>query len=545
MNRLAFFAFLISFAATACHATCDSSLTPSYTTNIGLQVPQTNSCSWGTALNENFSILDSSVAILSNTNNFTGANNFSTNPLSLNYQSLRFYDSSLGRYLSLIASGTVTTTSFVLPNADGTSGQVLSTDGLGRLYFQTAGASGNASSLAVNQNGTQISSPTVAINFLSPPFSVSAVTTSTAQVTLLGSSVTLQGNTFNQASRLVLLDGSSKLPAVDGSQLTGLSFTGVLAGGATSYWNNPSTATFYDSQGVNVSTVVAGTVTISGLSAGQCVQTGAGGLLGTSGTACGGPPSGSSSQVQYNNSGVFAGTSLETIGASSVTFNTVSSATYTGFSSMTMTGMYFDGSTSTMTFSSGTINNFYAGTSATIYGALDVNMPSLDAGIANAGRLQFDPSQAPALILIHENITATSSNQIQFWNAGSGEHAYIEAGGNGSNHSFDIAKSSCNPNGTTCAPTVRWTASQNAGTQTFKDHSGNTMVTVSPSGTTIFGYTVHGSSTTGGLAGTIPSAVNQMWYCSDCANALTCISTGTAKGAFSSMQATGRTTGCL
>lgn len=47
----------------------------------------------------------------------------------------------------------------------------------------------------------------------------------------LSSNVTLKGNTFNGASQLVLLDASSKLPAVDGSALTSLSaanLTGAL-----------------------------------------------------------------------------------------------------------------------------------------------------------------------------------------------------------------------------------------------------------------------------------------------------------------------------
>jgi hypothetical protein len=38
----------------------------------------------------------------------------------------------------------------------------------------------------------------------------------------LSSNVTLQGNTFNGVNQLLKLDGSGKLPAVDGSQLTGL-----------------------------------------------------------------------------------------------------------------------------------------------------------------------------------------------------------------------------------------------------------------------------------------------------------------------------------
>lgn len=65
------------------------------------------------------------------------------------------------------------------------------------------GGSGGASALAVNQNGIQITSPTVAINGLSPPFLVTAVGGTTSQLTLDPSSVTLQGqNVINLTSAL-------------------------------------------------------------------------------------------------------------------------------------------------------------------------------------------------------------------------------------------------------------------------------------------------------------------------------------------------------
>ena len=44
----------------------------------------------------------------------------------------------------------------------------------------------------------------------------------------LSSNVTIQGNTFNGASQLVQLDGTGKLPAVDGSQLTWLAWGGDM-----------------------------------------------------------------------------------------------------------------------------------------------------------------------------------------------------------------------------------------------------------------------------------------------------------------------------
>jgi hypothetical protein len=50
----------------------------------------------------------------------------------------------------------------------------------------------------------------------------SSLTTGTLPDARLSSNVTLQGNTFNTASNLVRLDETSRLPAVDGSQLTNL-----------------------------------------------------------------------------------------------------------------------------------------------------------------------------------------------------------------------------------------------------------------------------------------------------------------------------------
>jgi hypothetical protein len=51
----------------------------------------------------------------------------------------------------------------------------------------------------------------------------SNISSGTLSDSRLSSTVTKQGNTFNGASQLVQLDASSKLPAVDGSQLTNLS----------------------------------------------------------------------------------------------------------------------------------------------------------------------------------------------------------------------------------------------------------------------------------------------------------------------------------
>ena len=60
--------------------------------------------------------------------------------------------------------------------------------------------------------------------------SASNITSGTLPDARLSANVTVQGNSFNTASKLVQLDGSTKLPAVDGSQLTALTATNISSG---------------------------------------------------------------------------------------------------------------------------------------------------------------------------------------------------------------------------------------------------------------------------------------------------------------------------
>jgi hypothetical protein len=53
----------------------------------------------------------------------------------------------------------------------------------------------------------------------------------------LSANVTLQGNTFNAANKLVQLDASAKLPAVDGSQLTNLNIPPSTGGDLYLFYN--------------------------------------------------------------------------------------------------------------------------------------------------------------------------------------------------------------------------------------------------------------------------------------------------------------------
>lgn len=80
------------------------------------------------------------------------------------------------------------------------------------LYYSTGTSAGNWSPVST-VNGTSI------------PSSATLLTSAAIGSTVQGfdANTTTAGNTFNGASQLVQLDGSGKLPAIDGSQLTGIS----------------------------------------------------------------------------------------------------------------------------------------------------------------------------------------------------------------------------------------------------------------------------------------------------------------------------------
>lgn len=94
---------------------------------------------------------------------------------------------------------------------------------------------GGASALAVTTGSSAgfasiASSPTAVINFEATQFNAALKGGATGYVSLNQSSVTLQGNSFNIANRLVQLSAGGQLPAVDGNQLTNLNGSAILAG---------------------------------------------------------------------------------------------------------------------------------------------------------------------------------------------------------------------------------------------------------------------------------------------------------------------------
>jgi hypothetical protein len=65
----------------------------------------------------------------------------------------------------------------------------------------------------------------------------SNITSGTLGDARLSSAVTTQGNTFNTANKLVQLDASAKLPAVDGSNLTNLNIPPSTGGDLYLFYN--------------------------------------------------------------------------------------------------------------------------------------------------------------------------------------------------------------------------------------------------------------------------------------------------------------------
>lgn len=173
-------------------------------------------------------------------------------------------------YVALKASDTIGSSFFLtLPASLGTAGQFIKTDVSGNLSFATIT---NSAAFAVSTNSVVVSSPTTNINFM-PPFKGSLNGTTTAQITLDASSVTLQANNFNGASQLIQTNSSSFVPNanLDGSSITkaGIlvagsnitiaygvgvtTITGTASGGGVSVY--PATSTIQANSGITTTTM--------------------------------------------------------------------------------------------------------------------------------------------------------------------------------------------------------------------------------------------------------------------------------------------------
>lgn len=339
------------------------------------------------------------------------------------------------------------------------------------------GGSGGSSSLAVNQSGVQISSPTSALNFVGPPFSVTQVGGTTAQITLNASSVTLQGqNVINLTSTLqsgatfFVSSGTVNGQFItSGSNMnmiyqpgTGTGGTGYLwAQGASTFapakfdlvysalgngttvshllfdTNTPQWS-FQNGSGVTIASVTtAGVITGSSIRAndlvsGQCVQAGTNGLLTVTGSACGSGSGGSGyavapATVQFNLAQGVTGTTFTFTGPSQ------STVTY-GLSvgSLTVTNATTGNLSITENSITGQIVLSTAGTGVTVghCAQFGSSMTVVDAG-ANCGTGSGSGSGSGT-------ITASTQYQVPFYSV-SGSSNVISSSPNFTNNGSTIS----------------------------------------------------------------------------------------------------------
>jgi hypothetical protein len=146
MRRIAFLLALMGLLAGVCQATCVNNA-PTIQTRSGMGIAAINDCNWGTTLNNDFTILDTSACYQWTANTFQSTSTFNQ-PILLNNQPMRFYDAST-HYIEFQSPSAVTTTQFKWPTSDGSANQVLQTNGAGILSWS---APGNASSLLSTTN---------------------------------------------------------------------------------------------------------------------------------------------------------------------------------------------------------------------------------------------------------------------------------------------------------------------------------------------------------------------------------------------------------
>jgi len=113
--------------------------------------------------------------------------------------------------------------------SSGSDTQVETTDtvlqGLGKLQTQVTSAKNSTNAhIANTSNPHNVTKAQVGLDNVPNVNTTVAsnITSGTLPDARLSANVTQQGNTFNGVNQLVRLDGSGKLPAIDGSQLTGL-----------------------------------------------------------------------------------------------------------------------------------------------------------------------------------------------------------------------------------------------------------------------------------------------------------------------------------
>lgn len=243
------------------------------TARLGLMMPDAGDEDWDVPILTNYNILDSSVAIIPVDlgSDVTGVLGSSHLVSTVAYTNVQNVFTTQQDFTTITASSASFSGNVNIVGL--TSGQCVQagTGGLLATSGASCGGGSGTSTLGVNQNGVQITSPTKALNGLSPPFVITSVGGgTTAQWALDGSSVTLFGHS------VIKLQSSLQ------SGATFFVSSGTIAGPfrvSTITATNNITAD-------NLRVTGTGGVTVDGLTSGRCVQTTTGGLLTVADAAC-------------------------------------------------------------------------------------------------------------------------------------------------------------------------------------------------------------------------------------------------------------------
>lgn len=431
--------------------------------------------------------------------------------------------------------------------------QCLQTDSNGLIITSggSCGGSGGGSPPLEVFIGAARSSPTASITANTSQFTGS-VSGSTFTFTLNSSSVTLQGNTFNAASKLVLLDSSARYPALDGSQITNLTATGIYAATATAsfpFGFSVSTISVTGSGAGQLLLTEGLSTTVEGVGTGKLaiwadsidhkfkfnpnnVSTYA--VVGASTTPTPGlVPEWNSNGTLVDTDGSVVFSSMVRVGPGT-TANTNTNFIVTGYSLFSDDGTAAISSTATVTIH----DHLAAGdTGARIFqvGSDQLNSQFVvrDRAVtlmpqgATVGSLTIGSATNPQKIKTDQN-----TNEVSVWEAGNTAiHLRTSASDNGPivlAPSFSTAVYITNAGGATFTSSATFNHAN--GITTRYGVTGGSV-------TANAGFIQLFSRTLAQLGAITPSVVGQMYYCSDCTTDGAVISTGTAQGAFGRVSA--------